>query len=238
MESIREHGVIQPLIVRKVGESYELIAGERRWRASKALGLTVVPAILREADDLSVLELALIENLQREDLNPVEEALAYRRLGQEFMLTQEEISKRVGRSRAAVANALRLLELEESVRDWLVQNRISVGHAKVLLGLKTPEEQKLVCERVIREGLTVRETEKLVAKTLQRGTAPSTGSSSKSTTGPSLSPHMQRIQNNIRDHFATDVHISHSAKKGKIEITYYGNEDLQRVLELLGVDAE
>src|SRR5213595_823521 len=169
IDSIRQHGIIQPLIVRQVGTRFELIAGERRWRAAQELGLTTVPAILRTANDLEVLELSLIENLQRADLNPIEEAQGYARLANEFGMRQEDIAVKVGRSRAAVANALRLLDLHPQVQVWLAQNLLSVGHAKVLLALKAPEEQLLAAETVLRRNATVRSTERLVARQLGIG---------------------------------------------------------------------
>ena len=159
IESIRQHGIIQPLIVRQVGTRFELIAGERRWRAAQELGLATVPAIVRTASDLEVLELSLIENLQRADLNPIEEAQGYARLANEFGMRQEDIALKVGRSRAAVANALRLLDLHPQVQIWLAQNLVSVGHAKVLLALKAPEEQLLAAETVLRRNATVRSTD-------------------------------------------------------------------------------
>ncbi len=169
IESIRQHGIIQPLIVRQVGTRFELIAGERRWRAAQELGLATVPAIVRTANDLEVLELSLIENLQRADLNPIEEAQGYARLANEFGMRQEDIALKVGRSRAAVANALRLLDLHPQVQIWLAQNLVSVGHAKVLLALKAPEEQLLAAETVLRRNATVRSTERLVARLLGIG---------------------------------------------------------------------
>ncbi len=237
VDSIREHGVIQPLIVRQVEGKFELIAGERRWRAAKEVGLTVVPVIVREATDLQVLELALIENLQREDLNPMEEAQAYQRLAKDFALTQEDIAKRVGKSRAAIANSLRLLDLEENVQDWLVQGRLTVGHAKVLLGIKNGEEQKFLASQVIAENKTVRDTERLLATHLNR--APSrSGSAAVATGGDRLSPSMLRLQNQLRAHLATDVRLAHGDKKGKLEIGYYGSDDLERILTLMGVKLE
>lgn len=238
VESIREHGVIQPLIVRQVAGKFELIAGERRWRAAQVVGLTVVPVIVREATDLEVLELALIENLQREDLNAVEEAQAYQRLVRDFSLTQEEIAKRVGKSRAAVANSLRLLDLEASVQDWLVQGRLTVGHAKVLLGVKNPEEQKFLANQVIAENKTVRETERLLAAHLQRGSSGNATKPATSGGGDRLNPSLQRVQNQLRTHLATDVRIQHGDKKGKLEIGYYGNDDLERILAIIGVDLD
>src|SRR6267142_5641293 len=166
IESIRQHGIIQPLIVRQVGTRFELIAGERRWRAAQELGLATVPAIVRTANDLEVLELSLIENLQRADLNPIEEAQGYARLASEFGLRQEDIAAKVGRSRAAVANAMRLLDLHPQIQVWLTQDLLSVGHAKVLLGLKGAEEQLAVAQTVLRRSATVRATERLVARQL------------------------------------------------------------------------
>src|SRR5881394_1872449 len=169
IDSIRQHGIIQPLIVRQVGARFELIAGERRWRAAQEIGLATAPAIVRTANDLEVLELSLIENLQRADLNPIEEAQGYARLANEFGMRQEGIAQKVGRSRAAVANALRLLDLHPQVQVWLGQNLISVGHAKVLLALKATEEQLLAAETVLRRNATVRATERMVARLLGLG---------------------------------------------------------------------
>ena len=163
-DSIREQGIVQPLIVRERGGFFELIAGERRWRAAQLLQLAEVPVIAREADDRAVLELALIENLQRENLNAIEEAHGYAQLAEQFQLTQEEIAVKVGKSRAVVANAMRLLKLPQAVQNFVREGRLSVGHAKVILGLADEKNQKLAAERVIKEGLNVRQTEGLVAK--------------------------------------------------------------------------
>src|SRR5436305_12810454 len=169
IDSIRQHGIIQPLIVRQAGTRFELIAGERRWRAAQEIELASIPAMVRTANDLEVLELSLIENLQRADLNPIEEAQGYARLVNEFGMRQEDVALKVGRSRAAVANALRLLDLHQQVQVWLSQNLISVGHAKVLLALKAPEEQLLAAETVLRRNATVRSTERMVARLLGLG---------------------------------------------------------------------
>src|SRR5712691_13544886 len=167
VDSIRQHGIIQPLIVRQLnGGAHELIAGERRWRAAQEAGLTEVPVITRVATDLEVLELSLIENLQRADLNPIEEAQAYARLAGEFGMRQEDIAQKVGRSRAAVANSIRLLDLHEQVQAWLTQDLLSVGHAKVLLGLKAHDDQRLLAEKILRQSSTVRTTERMVARHL------------------------------------------------------------------------
>jgi len=236
VESIREQGIIQPLIVRLVGGAFELIAGERRWRAAGVIGLAEVPVIVREATDREVLELALIENLQREDLNPIEEARAYDRLAQEFSMTQDDISKRVGRSRASIANVMRLLDLDREVQGWLVQGRLSVGHAKVLLGVKSLEEQRLLAELIIRQGASVRVAEKIAADHLAKtGRRPA---GKRSSSAPELSAGLQRIQNLLQHRLATRVVIHHGEKHGNITIEYYGNDDLQRLLQELGVRDE
>jgi len=240
VESIREHGIIQPLIVRKVEGKWELIAGERRWRAAGQLGLKEAPVIVRQASDRDVLELALIENLQREDLNPIEEAHAYRRLAEEFSLRQEDIAQRVGKSRSVVANSLRLLDLHSQVQAHLAQGRLSVGHAKVLLALQNQDEQLVAAELTIRQSATVRMTERLVAAQLARqglgrsgqpGARPSQGNS------PMVQNAVSDLESRLRDRLATHVTIHHGEKKGRIEIQYYGNDDLDRLLLLLGVSA-
>ena len=232
INSIRQHGIIQPLIVRQVGTRFELIAGERRWRAAQEAGLAEVPVIIRTAGDMEVLELSLIENLQRADLNPIEEAQGYARLANEFGMRQEDVALKVGRSRAAVANAMRLLDLHPQVQVWLAQNLITVGHAKVLLALKAPEQQLLAAETVLRRNATVRATERFVARQLgisrsRRGQrAPEQAMTSTA---------IQDLQNRLQEHLATHVMIRHGDKRGRIEIEYYGNNDLQRVLAALGL---
>ena len=237
MESIRQHGIIQPLIVRAVDGKLELIAGERRWRASKKLGLTTVPVIERQASDRDVLEMALIENLQREDLNPMEEAAGYVRLAEEFTLKQDEIATRVGKSRASVANAMRLLSLHIDIQMLVAQARISVGHAKAILAIKDHPTQLLAADQVIRRHLTVRATEKLTQSLLNDGTQ-DTNTSKKSAATREVDLHGRAITNRLREHLATHVAILHSSKKGKIEIEYYGDDDLQRLLELLGLPSD
>ena len=234
IDSIRQHGVIQPLIVRQVGARFELIAGERRWRAAQEIGLATAPAIVRTASDLEVLELSLIENLQRADLNPIEEAQGYARLANEFGMRQEDIALKVGRSRAAVANALRLLDLHPQVQVWLAQNLLSVGHAKVLLALKAPEEQLLAAETVLRRNATVRSTERLVARQLgitrsrRRSRRVAVELSAEGTA-------VEDLQNRLQQHLATHVAIHHGDKRGRIEIEYYGTDDLQRIVTALGL---
>src|SRR5262245_10445555 len=168
-DSIKEQGIVQPLIVRLRGEDYELIAGERRWRAAQMLGLAEAPVIVREADDRAVLELALIENLQREDLNPIEEAHGYAQLIEQFQLKQDEVAIKVGKSRAVVANALRLLKLAPGIQEAIRDSHLSVGHAKVILGLTNEKLQQVAADRVLKEGLNVRQTESLVTRLQNRG---------------------------------------------------------------------
>jgi ParB family chromosome partitioning protein len=214
-----------------------LIAGERRWRAAQEIGLTEVPAIVRRANDLEVLELSLIENLQRADLNPIEEAQGYARLANEFGMRQEDISLKVGRSRAAVANALRLLDLHQQVQVWLAQDLLSVGHAKVLLALKAPEEQLLAAETVLRRNATVRSTERLVARLL--GIGRSRRKYRRAGAEPSVTPTaVEDLQNRLQEHLATHVTIHHGDKRGRIEIEYYGNDDLHRIVTALGLPPE
>jgi ParB family chromosome partitioning protein len=238
VESIREHGIIQPLIVRKVDGKCELIAGERRWRAASQLGLQEAPVIVRQASDRDVLELSLIENLQREDLNPIEEAQAYKRLAEEFSLRQEDIAQRVGKSRSVVANSLRLLDLHSQVQAYLAQGRLSVGHAKVLLALQNQDEQLVAAELTIRQAATVRMTERLVAAQLARqglGKSGKPGLRSGQGNSGMVQNAVTDLENRLRDRLATHVTIHHGDNKGRIEIQYYGNDDLNRILSLLGV---
>ena len=237
-DSIKQRGVIQPLLVRPIktvaGEGarrYELIAGERRWRAAREAGLTTIPAIVRDASDQEVLEIALIENLQREDLNPIEEARAYEQLATQFKLTQEQIAQKVGRSRAAVANSTRLLGLPTEVQSWVADNRLSVGHAKAILGLASSAEQRLVAERVLKRSLTVRETEQLVEQL--KGEAKVRSRTMLTTV---KSAHVLAIEERLQQKLGTHVSVHHGKKKGRIEIEYYGNDDLSRLLGILGIE--
>lgn len=232
-DSIRQRGVVQPLLVRPVGAEgrFELIAGERRWRAARDAGVTAVPVIVREANDQEALELALIENLQREDLNPLEEARAYEQLAAQFHLTQEQIAGKVGRSRAAVANAVRLLALPAEVQSWVADGRLSVGHAKAILGLSIAEEQRLVAERVLRRNLTVRETEQFVEQ-LKGDTKVRVRALGQAAKPASV----MAIEERLRQKLGTHVSVHHGKKKGRIEIEYYGNEDLSRLLAIFGVE--
>lgn len=238
MESIREHGLIQPLIVRKVHGKLELIAGERRFRASQKLGATEVPVIVRDATDRDVLEMALIENLQREDLNPIEEADAYCRLSKEFNMKQEEIAQRVGKNRATVANSMRLMDLTDQVKSLLSQGRITTGHAKAILGLRDPELQNMIADMVVRQNFTVRQTEKQVQLELDGKKSGEGPKAPAAAAKKLLDSHMSRLQSKLRDKLGTHVQIQHGEKKGKIEIEYYGSDDLGRLLDVLGVNAD
>src|SRR5438309_161916 len=232
VESIRQHGIIQPLIVRAIDGRHELIAGERRWRAAQEAGLNEVPVIIRSASDRDVLELSLIENLQRADLNPIEEAQGYARLAGEFGLRQEDIAQKVGRSRAAVANAMRLLDLHAQVQTWLTQNLLSVGHAKVLLALKSQEEQLAVAETILRRSATVRATERLVARQLGALNPRRRRLLQSPSVNAAFADH---LQSRLQEHFGTRVILHHGEKHGRIEIEYYGTDDLQRIMQVIGL---
>lgn len=238
IESIRERGIIQPLIVRIAGGKYELIAGERRMRASLEVGLTEAPVIVRKASDQEVLELALIENLQREGLNPIEEATAYHRLSREFRLTQEEICKRVGKSRPAVANAMRLLELDPEVQVHLKQGRISTGHAKVLLGVKEHAAQRLLAEKLIRTNASVRDAEELVAAHLAGTSGDKKRRAGRSRGEKELPAALKNLENKLQHHFSTRVVLHHADKKGHISIEYYGADDLHRLMGEFGISLD
>jgi ParB family chromosome partitioning protein len=231
VDSIRQRGIIQPLIVRPVNRQFELIAGERRWRAAKEVGLSEAPAIVRQATDLEVLELSLIENLQRADLNPIEEAQAYARLANEFGMRQEDIAEKVGKSRASIANAMRLLDLDPQVQTWVVQDLLSVGHAKVLLGLKAHDEQRLLAEKILRQSSTVRTTERMVARLLGKLGGTRRRKRAETVSSAALSD----LENRLQQHLATHVTIHHGEKRGRIEIEFYGSDDLERVVTALGL---
>jgi ParB family chromosome partitioning protein len=236
-DSIREQGIVQPLIVRERDGFFELIAGERRWRAAQLLNLPEVPVITREADDRAVLELALIENLQRENLNALEEAQGYAQLAEQFQLTQEEIALKVGKSRASVANATRLLKLPATVQKFVREGRISVGHAKVILGLTDEKNQNLAAERVIKEGLNVRQTEGLVVKLQSRGSRV-TAAKPETVAVPIGDPHIADVESKLREVFATKVQLHYVQGKGAVEITFYSDAELERILQILGVKAD
>lgn len=227
--SIREHGVVQPIVVRPKGDRYEIVAGERRWRASQLAGLTKVPALVRDFSEAETMEIALIENLQREDLNPLEEAEAYRILLEEFHLTQDELAQRLGKSRPQITNTLRLLQLSPVARNEVQAGRLSMGHAKVLLGLESPEDQNALALKVAHDGLSVRELETAV-KVVQ----------SHKRTVPKREPHglsydQLAVQTRLNEFFGTPVKLVAGEEKGRIEITFFGTEGLNRILEAIGL---
>lgn len=224
-QTIREHGVIQPIVVTKNNNGfYTIIAGERRWRAAKMADLSEIPAIIREYDPQTASEIALIENLQRENLNPMEEADGYRNLMELYALTQEQISEKVGKSRSAVANALRLLTLKEPLKALVREGKISAGHARALLSVANDANRMEIAKRVIDEGLSVRALERLCAAI--KPTAPKIS--------PNYEAELRSIEKNLSDRIGAKVHISGNEKKGKIEIRYTGNEEFQRIMEIFG----
>jgi ParB family chromosome partitioning protein len=234
-DSIKEQGIIQPIIVRQRGETFELIAGERRWRAAQLLGLKEVPVIVREADDASVLEWALIENLQRENLNPLEEALGYSQLAEQFHLRQEDIASKVGKSRTVVANSLRLLKLPPQIQSYLREERLSVGHAKVILGLSTEEEQNLAAERIIKQNLNVRQTEELVALFQNRSGLNSPAAGGKNAHLLTPQAHILDLENRLRERLGAKVRLRYRGGKGSLEVRFFNDSELERLLEIVGV---
>jgi ParB family transcriptional regulator, chromosome partitioning protein len=226
--SIEEHGVLQPVVVQKADSGYELIVGERRWRASKKLGLKKIPAVIREVSDAQSLEIAIIENIHRHDLNPIEEAEAYARLANEFALTQEMVAKKVGKSRTAVANTLRLLKLSRNIKEDLISEKISMGHARALLGLENSKQMETLRKEIIKQDLTVRQTEDRVNKV-------KAGSVNK----PGLSTakkdiFIKDLEKDLARRLGTKVDISPKKNGGKLIVTYYSNDDLDRIQGLMG----
>ena len=236
-DSIKEQGIVQPLIVREQNDHLELIAGERRWRAAQQLGLAEVPVIIREADDRAVLELALIENLQRENLNPIEEAQGYAQLIEQFQLKQDEVGTKVGKSRAVVTNALRLLKLTAPVQSYIREGRLTVGHAKVILGLAGEKEQQVAAERVLKEGLNVRQTEALISKLQARATG-TTAKLGTSAAPPGPDAHVANLENKLRERLGTKVHLRYAQGKGALEVTFFSDAELERILQILGVSPD
>jgi ParB family chromosome partitioning protein len=233
-DSIKEQGIVQPLIVRERDGNYELIAGERRWRASQLLGLTEVPVIVRQADDRAVLELALIENLQRENLNAIEEAHGYAQLVEQFQLKQEEVAVKVGKSRAVVANALRLLKLAPAIQEAIRDGLLSVGHAKVILGLASEKQQKLAADRAMKEGLNVRQTEALVARLQARAAGKPAGVAAALVHDANV----VELENKLRERFGTKVRLKYAQGKGSVEIAFFSDDDLDRILSIVGVKVD
>ena len=235
-ESIRENGIMQPLIVRPREGGYELIAGERRWRAAQIAGLARVPIVIRDVDDRTALELALVENLQRENLNPIEEAKGYAQLLDQFDLTQEEVAAKVGKNRATVANSLRLIKLPAEVQTYVRDSLLSSGHAKAILGLKNARDQVAAAKRVIKKELSVRQTEELVGALGQA--AP--GRTKRGTAGKrsDTDAHILDLESKLRERLGTRVSLRYRKGKGSVDIKFFNDEDLQRILETLGIQAD
>lgn len=224
--SMEQHGVLQPVILRKIGRGYELVAGERRWRAAAKAGIKKIPAVVKELSDGDVLEIALIENLQREDLNPIEEASAYKQLMDEFGLTQEELAKRVGKSRSQIANTLRLLNLEEEILKFIFEGKLTAGHARALLSIEDKKLRYGLAKKISNEGLSVRQAEQLAQNLLQK-------KEKKSSRQTTISPIMSDIAEKLQQSLGTKVRIRGSEKRGKIEIEFYSSEELERILEVI-----
>ncbi|RCX16127.1 chromosome segregation DNA-binding protein [Anaerobacterium chartisolvens] len=221
-ESIKSHGIMQPIIVKREKDTYRIVAGERRWRAARMAGLVTVPVIIKELSNKQVMEMALIENLQREDLNAIEEADAFDRLMKEYNLTQEEVSAAVGRSRSAIANSIRLLGLGDKIKGYLINGELTSGHARTLIGIEDKELQEKIAGEIIANGLNVRDTEKLVKKYLQK----------KIKKENKKNIELIEIEDRLKNIFGTKVQLLSNNKKGKILIEYYSNEELDRILEM------
>lgn len=231
-ESIKNHGIIQPLILMKENDDYVIIAGERRWRAAKMVGLKEVPAIIMDVTDKEVLEISLIENIQRQDLNPIEEALAYKKLIDNFNFTQEELSKRIGKSRTAITNCMRLMNLDDRVKEYIIQGVLSEGHGRALLAIDDGDLQYAIAQKVIDESLSVRELERLIKKVY------ATDKKKKNDDDKvDNNIYYKNIEEKLQSYFGTKINLSHKKDKGKIEIEYYSQEDLQRILDMMNIDA-
>lgn len=228
VESVRQHGIVQPLLLRPEGEGYRLVAGERRWRAAQAAGLETVPAVVREFSDVEMMEIALVENLQREDLNPIEEAQGYRMLCEELGLTQEQVSQRVGKSRSHIANLMRLLTLPEDLRRLVAEGKLSTGHAKVLLGVPSPAEMRRLATLVLSEGLTVRQLEQMVA-----GEGGPRRRSARPSQPAAAEPEMRDLVDRLQRALNTRVALRGRGQRGQIVIEYYSWDDLERILARL-----
>ena len=233
-DSIRQFGVLQPILVQKKDGRYEIIAGERRWRACRKAGLKEIPAIIREYSDQETLELSLIENIQREDLNPIEEAKAFKSLLDEFGLRQEDLAARVSKSRTAITNSVRLLKLDERVQDMIIQKEISMGHARALIPVEIPEEQFLIAQQIADRHLSVRDVEKLIKKRKASGAALKKKNPGAET-DPALELSYREIEERMKQSLGTKVSIRYGRDgKGKMEIDFYSHEDLERIVDLLG----
>ena len=229
-ESIKHHGIIQPLILKQSGDDYVIIAGERRWRAAKMVGIKEVPAIIMELTDKEILEVSLIENIQREDLNPIEEAMSYKKLLEDFNITQDDLSKRIGKSRSTITNSIRLTNLDERVQEYLIEGVLSEGHGRTLLAVKDNNLQYELAQRVIDDGISVRELERIIKninnekdKNRNKGTE------------KELNPYYKDVVNKLQNYFGTKVSLCNKKNKGLIEIEYYSEEDLQRIIDIINL---
>ena len=228
-ESIKSNGIIQPLILRKDKYEYIIVAGERRWRAAKYIGIKEIPAVIMDLTEKQILEISLIENIQREDLNSIEEAIAYKKLITDFDLTQEQLSKRIGKSRVAITNTMRLLNLSEDVQQYIIEGVISEGHGRALLAITDSKLQCELAQNVIDDKLSVRELEFLIRK-LKTKSEPSKSKAKKET-----NPYYKEVIEKLENYFGTKVNVTNKNNKGKIEIEYYSEEDLQRILEIINL---
>ncbi|MGB9602181.1 MAG: ParB/RepB/Spo0J family partition protein [Verrucomicrobiia bacterium] len=234
-ESIKQKGILQPLIVRPVADHYEIIAGERRYRAAQLAGLTEAPVVIKEVDDRAALEMSLIENLQRENLNPIEEAEGYANLINTFNLTQEEAAAKVGKNRATVANALRLLKLPDEIKSLIRSGNLSTGHAKAILAIESPTLQKLAAEKVIKNSLNVRQTEELVDYLKSHSaSAPNT----KTKKFQPRDAHIVDLEKKLMQKFGTKVTLHYRDGKGAVEIKYFSNDELERILSIVGIELD
>ncbi len=231
--SIKTHGVLEPIILRAKGKRYEIIAGERRYRASKLAGLKTIPAVIKNYNDLKTMEIALVENLQREDLNPLEQARTFMKLIKEFKLTQEEVARRTGKSRSAITNTIRLLNLPEEVQKMILEEKISPGHARALLPLGDPKLQLRLAKKIVEDGLSVRETETIVREKIKEKKE---GKPVKPGEIKGLVKNYKTLERALQDILVTRVKISHNGKRGMIQIRFSTDEDLKRILELLFSD--
>lgn len=221
-DSIKIHGLIQPIVIRKVGKSYEIIAGERRWRACKLAGLKEIPCIIKDVDDRISSKYALIENIQREDLNPIEEAIAYKKLMDEYDLTQEELANELGKSRSYIANTVRLLNLHQKIIEYISNGQLTAGHGKALLSIKDENKQLLAAEEIIKKNLNVRDTESIANEKVK-----------KRNNEDKKDPYIMEVEEDLMRILGTKVNLIQGKKKGKIEIEYYDSEDLERIIEIL-----
>ncbi|SHM18204.1 chromosome partitioning protein, ParB family [Caldanaerovirga acetigignens] len=226
--SIKEHGVLQPVILRKAKEGYELVAGERRWRAAKLAGIKKIPAVVKNLTDAEVMQIALIENLQREDLTPMEEAMAYKRLMEEYGMTQEELASKIGKSRSQIANTVRLLNLESEIQEMINQKKITAGHARAILAIEDPKERIKIAKKIIEENMSVRETEEVIKRISIKS-----GKTMRKNNKNEINPALIHVAEQLQRALGTKVRIKGSERRGRIEIEYYSEDELERILEVI-----